>query len=111
MVRVAAVLVATWVGACACHVPATRAAEAEGTDALLRLEAGVDAAEGVRAVKRLQLAYGHFLDAGQWADLGDLFTDDAIGEFPEGNVHGKAALQRRFMLLAGRNSAGLATGS
>jgi len=42
-----------------------------------RLEAGVRAEEAVRAVKRLQYTYGHYLDSGLWADLSDLFTDDA----------------------------------
>ena len=39
------------------------------------------AAEGVRAVKRLQNAYAHYQDQGLWADLADLCTDDVSAEF------------------------------
>jgi hypothetical protein len=77
---------------------------------LERLDAGVRAAEGVRAIKRLQHAYGHFLEAGLWSDLQDLFTDDATGEFGDSTVKGKAALRAHFMSAAARTTAGLAPG-
>ena len=66
-----------------------------------RLEAGVRAQEGVRAVKRLQHTYGHYLDSGLWSDLADLFTDDAVGQFQGTTVRGKESLRQHFMGEAG----------
>lgn len=54
-----------------------------------RLDAGVQAAEGVRAVKRLQLSYGYYLDAGLWSDLGDLFTANAVADIQGQTVSGR----------------------
>jgi hypothetical protein len=75
-----------------------------------RLDASVRAAEGVRAVKRLQYSYSHYLDAGLWDDLADLFADDATLAFPDGEVRGRQALRLHFMRQAGRSSTGLAAG-
>jgi hypothetical protein len=75
-----------------------------------RLEAGVRAEEAVRAVKRLQYTYGHYLDSGLWADLGDLFTDDATAIFQSGTVQGRRAISKHFMDDAGRKAGGLAKG-
>ncbi len=75
-----------------------------------RLEAGVRAQESVRAVKRLQHTYGHYLDLGLWPDLADLFTDNAVGQFPAGTIRGRTNLRRHFMEQAGRTAPGLARG-
>lgn len=75
-----------------------------------RLEAGVRAQEGVRAVKRLQHTYGHYLDAGLWGDLAELFTDDVVAQFQGVTVRGKADLRKHFMSEAGRTAPGLAAG-
>ena len=76
-----------------------------------RLDAAVQAEEGIRAVKRLQLTYGHYLESGLWADLADLFTDNAVGELRGGTtITGKANLRAHFMQQAGRTSLGLANG-
>ena len=75
-----------------------------------RLEAGVRAQEGVRAVKRLQHTYGHYLDAGLWGDLAELFTDDVVAQFQGTTVRGKTDLRKYFMSEAGRTAPGLAAG-
>lgn len=75
-----------------------------------RLETAVQAQEAIRAVKRLQYAYGHYLESGLWSEAADLFTDKAVGEFPSGTVTGKSKLRRHFMEQAGRKSVGLAKG-
>jgi hypothetical protein len=75
-----------------------------------RLETAIQAQEAIRAVKRLQYSYAHYLESGLWSDAADLFTDGAVGEFPSGTVSGKAALRKHFMEKAGRKSAGLAQG-
>jgi len=76
-----------------------------------RLETGIQAQEAIRSVKRLQNSYAHYLQSGLWADTADLFTDDAVGEFPGGTVVvGKDGLRKHFMEQSGRKSAGLAQG-
>ncbi|MEJ0100866.1 MAG: nuclear transport factor 2 family protein [Pseudomonadota bacterium] len=83
------------------------AAAAESLDSI---EARLDAAEGIRAAKRLQNAYGHYLEAGQWNDVAALFTQDATAEFPDGKAQGTAAIKELFMQRAGRSAPGLAPG-
>jgi hypothetical protein len=81
---------------------------------LASLSASVQAAEAIRAVKRLQNSYGHYVSDGLWNDLADLFTADAVGVFPAGAgvgaINGQRALHDYFMQQAGRNELGLAKG-
>ena len=86
------------------------AGEESDASRLDRLETGVRAAEAVRAVKRLQNSYSHYLDAGLWADLGDLLTENAAGQFGGETVTGRASLQKHLMAQAGRTAPGLADG-
>jgi SnoaL-like domain len=78
--------------------------------ALVRLAAGVEAAEALRAVKRVQHSYSHYLDAGMWRDAAGLFARDGVAQFPEGEVRGHKALEQLFMQRAGRKSPGLHRG-
>jgi hypothetical protein len=87
--------------------PLVASAAAPSIDAL---EARLDAAEAVRAVKRLQHAYGHYLQAGRWDDAAALFTTGGSAEFPDGKAQGTAAIRQLFMTQAGRNAPGLAAG-
>ena len=41
------------------------------------LEAEIQRAEDVSAIKRLQRTYGYYVDKGMWADLAEFFADDA----------------------------------
>ncbi len=77
-----------------------------------RVEATLQAEEAIRAAKRLQNAYAHYLSEGLWADAADLFTDNAVGVFTPGAepVTGKDALRAHFMEQAGRDAPGLAEG-
>ena len=68
------------------------------------------AEESIRAIKRLQHTYGHYLEFGLWNDLADLFTTNAVGQFPEGSIRGRVNLRKRFMEQAGRTAPGLANG-
>ncbi len=74
------------------------------------LEARLDAAEAVRAVKRLQHAYGHYLEAGRWNDVAALFAADGSVEFPDVKAQGTAAIGQFFAQRAGRDAPGLARG-
>jgi hypothetical protein len=75
-----------------------------------RLETGVKAEESIRAVKRLQHTYSHYLSSGLWVDLSDLFADNAVGQFQTKTITGKANIGRHFMEQAGCTSPGLAKG-
>lgn len=101
---VAMVLLAAWL-----RTAGAAAAESQERQ-LATLEAGVQAVESIRAVKRLQHAYAHFQDMGLWSDMADLFAADAVGRFPGREVIGKADLLAYFMEEAGRRQPGLATG-
>ncbi len=83
------------------------AAAAESLDSI---ESRLDAAEGIRAAKRLQHAYGHYLESGQWADAAALFTKDGTAEFPDAKAQGTDAIKELFMQQADRTAPGLAAG-
>jgi hypothetical protein len=80
------------------------------TQRIAALEAGVHAEEAIRAVKRLQHTYSHYLESGLWSDVADLFTDTAVGQFQTETVTGKTAIRKHFMDEAGRTAPGLAEG-
>lgn len=70
-------------------------------------EAELQAAEDVSAIKRLQRAYGFFLDKGLWDDLADLFTDDARADYPAGIFIGKASIREHVWKNIGDGTIGL----
>ena len=53
---------------------------------IARLESNVEGAEAIRAIKRLQYAYGHYAEFGLWNDLADLFAENGIGHYPAGDL-------------------------
>ncbi len=66
------------------------------TQRIARLEVGIQGVEAIRAIKRLQYAYGHYAEFGLWNDLADLFADKGIGHYPSGNL-GKEAIRKLFL--------------
>ena len=62
---------------------------------IARLETGVQGAEAIRAVKRLQYAYGHYAEFGLWHDFADLFADIGVGHYPSGDL-GKEGIRKLF---------------
>jgi len=74
-----------------------------------RLEAQVEAIESVRAIKRLQYAYGHYVEYGLWNDFADLFTDDAETNYQQG-ARGKSQVRQLFFDQVGQGKLGLADG-
>jgi triacylglycerol lipase len=73
---------------------------------LNRLEAEVTAAEDLSALKRLQRAYGYYLDKGMWEDLQAFFTDDAVANYPAGIYVGHESIkQHLFLNVGGRKGA------
>lgn len=71
-----------------------------------RVEAEIERAEDVRAIKRLQRAYGYYLDKGMWADLAELFADDAVANYPAGIYIGKESLRRHLFMNVGGGEMG-----
>ena len=107
--RLAGVALAIAVAAFGVAPSAASAAEGPATDLqarLNRLEAEVTAAEDLSALKRLQRAYGYYLDKGMWEDLQAFFTDDAVANYPAGIYVGHESIQKHlFLNVGGRNGA------
>jgi SnoaL-like domain len=77
---------------------------------LSHLEIDVTRAEDVRAIKKLQRAYGYYADRGLWDDLANLFTDDAVADYPSGIFDGNASIRAMFIQNLGQGKTGLAEG-
>jgi hypothetical protein len=71
-----------------------------------RLAAEVQSAEDIRAIKKLQRAYGYYLDKGMWADLAELFTDDAVANYPAGVYIGKPSIAEHLFRNVGGGEMG-----
>lgn len=94
----------------ACGAVRIASAASPDDDALARLETAVVRAEDVRAIKKLQRAYGYYADRGLWDDLADLFTDDATANYPSGGFDGNASIRAMFVQNLGQGKPGLAEG-
>jgi hypothetical protein len=84
-------------------------AEPSLTTRIERLQAGIESVESVRAIKRLQYAYGHYVEFGLWNDFADLFAQDAVTNYQSG-VRGKDAIRQLFFDQVGQGKLGLAEG-
>jgi hypothetical protein len=69
----------------------------------------MESIESVRAIKRVQYAYGHYVELGLWNDFADLFTEDAVTNYQAG-VRGKDAIHQLFFQQVGQGKLGLADG-
>jgi hypothetical protein len=76
---------------------------AQGVDAeLAALTLRVERLEGTRAVKKLQRAFGYYVDRGLWGDAADLFADDGTIEIGGDGVYaGKARIREYLRRLHG----------
>ncbi len=78
-------------------------------DRVARLETIAGRAEAVRAVKRLQRAYGHYAEFGLWEDLAGLFAERGVATFPPGTL-GKDEILEYFRENPGGGKMGLPDG-
>ena len=69
----------------------------------------VERAEAIRAIKRLQYAYGQYAEFGLWDDLADLFAKDGIGHYPAGDLK-KEEIRKLFIDDIGGGKLGLPEG-
>jgi len=78
-------------------------AQKGGVDAEIdALTARVEKLEGTRAVKKLQRAFGYYIDRGLWGDVADLFADDGTIEIGLDGVYvGKARIREYLKRLHG----------
>jgi hypothetical protein len=74
-----------------------------------RLQDRIESVESVRAIKRLQYAYGHYVEFGLWNDFADLFAADAVTNYQAG-VRGKDAIRQLFFQQVGQGKLGLSEG-
>ena len=74
-----------------------------------RLQAHLESIESIRAIKRLQYAYGHYVELGLWNDFADLFTEDAATNYQQG-ARGKTQIRQLFFEQVGQGKLGLAEG-
>jgi SnoaL-like domain len=66
------------------------------------LTARVEKLEGTRAVKKLQRAFGYYVDRGLWGEAADLFTDDGTIEIGIDGVYvGKVRIREYLRRLHG----------
>jgi acetyl esterase/lipase len=70
------------------------------------LEAQVVAAEDLSALKRLQREYGYYVDKGMWEDVADLYTADAVANYPAGTYVGHESIRKHLYMNVGGNAVG-----
>jgi hypothetical protein len=77
---------------------------------LARLEQQVVHGEDVSAIRKLNRAYGYYVDAGLWDDVADLFTDDAVVNYPTGTFVGRDSIRANLVQNLGGGRLGLGDG-
>jgi hypothetical protein len=87
-------------------IPATRDLEAR----IAALEARKTLLEDTNAVKRLQRAYGYYLDRGLWDEAANLFAADATLEVGLDGVYVGQRRVREYLRAVGGGRTGLAPG-
>ncbi|HTY51030.1 MAG TPA: nuclear transport factor 2 family protein [Steroidobacteraceae bacterium] len=100
----AAQLVAMMLGAAGMQ---QAAAAAGGAPDLAALEQRAQAVQDIEQIKRLQRAYGYYLDRSDWDDVLDLLTDDVTMEYGTSGVYVGKAHARALLYAIGYGHAGL----
>ncbi len=100
MMKAAAILV---VSSLALAATAAGPARAQGIDARIEaLTQRVEVLEGTRAVKKLQRAFGFYVDRGLWGEAADLFADDGTIEIGvDGVYRGRERIREYLKRLHG----------
>ncbi len=76
-----------------------------------RLDAEITAGEDILAIEKLQRAYGYYVDKGMWEDVADLFTQDAVANYPAGVFIGwKSIREHLYMNVGGKKLGELGLG-
>jgi len=89
-------------------LPGARAADAPA-DVQLRvatLAANVQLAEDLSHIEKLQRAYGYYVDKGLWEDLSELFTENAVANYPAGVFIGRKSIREHLYMNVGGHQVG-----
>ena len=98
-------------GSAAVAAPSTASRGRTGAEgAVARLDLEVDRLEGARAVRKLQRAYGYYVDRGLWDEAADLFADDGTLEMGMDGVYAGKARIREYLQRQGGGKPGLSYG-
>lgn len=98
-------------GAASAQTPAEQARIAALEARIVKAADAAERLEDVAQIRRLQNAYGYYLDRGLWSQAAELFADDATIEFGNEGVYvGKPRIRQYFQRLGGGRT-GLAPGA
>jgi acetyl esterase/lipase len=70
------------------------------------LGANVQLAEDFSRIEKLQRAYGYYVDKGMWEDLSELFTDNAVANYPAGVFIGHTSIREHLYMNVGGHQIG-----
>ncbi|MEO8307871.1 MAG: nuclear transport factor 2 family protein [Pseudomonadota bacterium] len=102
--------VALLTGSCASTPQQADAADAALAQRVVMLELRKTRVEDVNAIKRLQRAYGYYIDEGRWDEVADLFASNASIEIGlDGVYQGREHIRAYYKALGGGRN-GLAPG-
>ncbi len=90
-------LASTLAGSLLVSLPAQAQSSAKVDAEIASLTARVEKLEGIRAVKKLQRAFGYYVDRGLWGEAADLFTDDGTIEIGLDGVYAGNARIREYL--------------
>jgi hypothetical protein len=98
-------------GRCLSAQPVTTVADGDAlAHTVAVLQARLTALKDIQDIKRLQRAYGYYLDVGQWDQVAQLFSRNATLEIGlDGVYRGQERIHQYFLAVAGGHS-GLAPG-
>ena len=74
------------------------------------LEQRKTALQDINDIKRLQRAYGYYLDAAMWDQVADLFAENGTVEFGLDGVYGGKERVRQYFYALGGGKTGLSPG-
>jgi SnoaL-like domain len=103
----AALLVATGMTGHAVQAQSVQTPDAQATFNIAKLEQQATQLADIEAVKRLQRAYGYYLDRSDWDNIVDLLTDDATLEYGPAGVFVGKAHARALLYSIGYGKSGL----
>ncbi|MEJ0008514.1 MAG: nuclear transport factor 2 family protein [Steroidobacteraceae bacterium] len=70
------------------------------------LTANVERAEDFSRIEKLQRAYGYYVDKGLWEDLSQLFTENAVANYPAGVFVGHQSIREHLYMNVGGHQIG-----
>ncbi|HEY4341328.1 MAG TPA: nuclear transport factor 2 family protein [Steroidobacteraceae bacterium] len=70
------------------------------------LAANVELAEDLSQIEKLQRAYGYYVDKGMWEDVSELFTENAVANYPAGVFNGHKSIREHLYMNVGGHQIG-----